>query len=60
MQTLPLKHFNKPVDIIYDNLKILGYTENKLEINDLNEKLSVDILNVSNNIIKNTINNIFR
>ncbi len=45
LQTLPLKHFNKPVDIIYDNLKILGYTENKLEIDDLNEKLSVDILN---------------
>lgn len=44
LKTLPLKHFNKPIDIIYENNKIIGYTENKLEIKDLNENLSQDIL----------------
>ena len=36
LSTLDLKHFNKPIDIIYDNEKIIGYTENKLEISDKN------------------------
>ena len=34
LSTLDLKHFNKPIDIIYDNEKIMGYTENKLVISD--------------------------
>lgn len=39
LSTLDLKHFNKPIDIIYDNEKIIGYTENKLEISDKNQDI---------------------
>ncbi len=43
LSTLDLKHFNKPIDIIYDNEKIMGYTEEKLKIEDVNN-LSLEVL----------------
>lgn len=44
LSTLDLKHFNKPIDIIYDNEKIIGYTENKLEIGDKNQDINENVL----------------
>lgn len=44
LSTLDLKHFNKPIDIIYDNEKIIGYTENKLEISDKNQDINENVL----------------
>ncbi|OKZ83666.1 MAG: hypothetical protein BHW07_00890 [Clostridium sp. CAG_433_25_7] len=44
LSTLDLKHFNKPIDIIYDNEKIIGYTENKLEISDKNQDIDENVL----------------
>lgn len=35
LSTLDLKHFNKPIDIIYDNGNVIGYTEEKLKIEDV-------------------------
>lgn len=45
LSTLDLKHFNKPIDIIYDNDKIIGYTENKLVLDDKNENIDENVLN---------------
>lgn len=54
LSTLDLKHFNKPIDIIYDNEKIMGYTEEKLKIEDVNninlevlEEIKEDIITLS-------------
>lgn len=44
LSTLDLKHFNKPIDIIYDNEKIMGYTENKLVISDKNQDIDENVL----------------
>ena len=44
LSTLDLKHFNKPIDIIYDNEKITGYTENKLVISDKNQDIDENVL----------------
>lgn len=44
LSILDLKHFNKPIDIIYDNEKIIGYTENKLEISDKNQDINENVL----------------
>ena len=44
LSILDLKHFNKPIDIIYDNEKIIGYTENKLEISDKNQDIKENVL----------------
>lgn len=45
LSTLDLKHFNRPIDIIYDNDKIIGYTENKLVIDDKNNTIDENVLN---------------
>ena len=59
LSTLDLKHFNKPIDIIYDNEKIIGYTEEKLKIEDVNnlslevlEEIKEDIITLSYNGFK--------
>ena len=59
LSTLDLKHFNKPIDIIYDNEKIMGYTEEKLKIEDVNnlslevlEEIKEDIITLSYNGFK--------
>lgn len=59
LSTLDLKHFNKPIDIIYDNGNVIGYTEEKLEIEDVNnlslevlEEIKEDIITLSYNGFK--------
>ena len=59
LSTLDLKHFNKPIDIIYDNENVIGYTEEKLKIEDVNninlevlEEIKEDIINLSYNGFK--------
>ena len=54
LSTLDLKHFNKPIDIIYDNGNVIGYTEEKLKIEDVNninlevlEEIKEDIITLS-------------
>lgn len=54
LSTLDLKHFNKPIDIIYDNENVIGYTEEKLKIEDVNninlevlEEIKEDIITLS-------------
>ena len=44
LSTLDLKHFKKPIDIIYDNEKIIDYIENKLEISDKNQDIDENVL----------------
>lgn len=59
LSTLDLKHFNKPIDIIYDNGNVIGYTEEKLKIEDVNnlslevlEEIKEDIITLSYNGFK--------
>lgn len=53
--TLNLRTFNTPIEMIYDNGKIVGYTEKKLNDEELNlatidyESLHDDIITLSNN-----------
>lgn len=44
LSNLDLIHFNKIIDIIYDNDKIVGYTEKKLEISDENDSIDEIVL----------------
>ena len=43
LSTLDLKHFNKPIVIIYDNGNVIGYTEEKLKIEDVNN-INLEVL----------------
>ena len=55
LSTLNLRTFNTPIEMIYDNGKIVGYTEKKLNDEELNldtidyESLHDDIITLSNN-----------
>lgn len=50
LSSLDLTYFNKPIDIIYDNEDIIGYTEKKLTEEELNLD-EIDFDGIKNDII---------
>lgn len=56
ISNLQLKHFNKPLDFIYDDNKLIGYTEKKLEINDFDINIDINyFINVLDEIKEDVI-----
>lgn len=51
LSTLDLTYFNKPIDIIYKDDKIIGYTERKLMEEEINLD-NIDFDGIKNDVIK--------
>ena len=60
LSTLDLKSFNKPIDIIVDNIEVIGYTEKFLNIKDLDGEISKENLEDIKEDIKLLSNNGFK